>query len=215
MGRCDRQVKLRGFRIELDEIEATLNQHPGVQQAVAMLREESAGDKQLVAYVVAQPGGPPQESELLVFLSRMLPKHMVPSTIVMLEAMPLTPNGKLDRRALPDPVLSSSRGAGGSSPRSPVEQLLSEIWVQLLGTERVSTHDNFFGLGGHSLLATQLVSRIRNTFGVEISLRLVFERPTLEQMASAITEMQVGHVDPEERSKIVAEGEEAQIQEVH
>ncbi len=197
MGRSDRQVKIRGFRIELDEIEASLNQHPAVQQAVTMLREASASDKRLVAYIVARPGEPPQECELLAFLSRRLPKYMVPSTIVKLEALPLTPNGKLDRRALPDPALHASlRGVGDSLPRSPVEQLLSEIWEQLLGTKSVRTHDNFFGLGGHSLLATQLVSRVRNTFGVEISLRSVFESPTLERMASVITELQIRHANP-------------------
>jgi thioesterase domain-containing protein/acyl carrier protein len=198
MGRSDRQVKVRGFRIELDEIEATLLKHPAVQQAVVKLRDESARDKQqLVAYIVAQPGVPVQECELLSFLSSKLPQHMLPSTITRLETMPLTANGKVDRRALPDPDLHTSlRGVGESSPRSPVEQLLSEIWEQLLGIKSVSTHDNFFGLGGHSLLATQLVSRVRNTFGVEISLRSVFETSTLEQMASVIRELQLRHAYP-------------------
>ena len=196
MGRSDRQVKLRGFRIELDEIEATLNGHPAVQQAVVKLHDGAACDKQLAAYIVAQPGVPTQEHELLTFLSSKLPKYMLPSTITRLETVPLTASGKLDRLALPNPDLhTSTRGVCDSAPRSPVEQLLSEIWKQLLETNSVRNHDNFFSLGGHSLVATRLASRIRNTFGVEIPLRLVFDKPTLEQMASVITELQLHHSD--------------------
>ncbi len=187
LGRTDHQIKLRGFRIELGEVEAILRQHPTVQETVAMIREDLSGDKRLVAYVIASQQLPPTINELRRFLQQKLPDYMIPSTFVVLDAFPLTPNGKVDRRALPMPGQSRPELEEiFRAPRTPTEEMLADIWSQLLGFERVGIHDNFFQLGGHSLLATQLISRIRRTFAVELPLRILFEAPTVVQLAERI-----------------------------
>jgi amino acid adenylation domain-containing protein len=183
LGRADHQVKIRGFRIELGEIEATLGQHPAVREAVVLAREDAPGEKRLVAYVVAESTA----DELRRFLKDKLPDHMVPAVFLLLDALPLLSNGKIDRQALPAPDRTRPElDKAFVAPRTPTEELLAEIWAQLLDLERVGVHDNFFDLGGHSLLATQLVSRMRETFQVEILLRRLFEVPTVAGLAESI-----------------------------
>jgi amino acid adenylation domain-containing protein len=187
LGRADHQVKIRGFRIELGEIEAALGQHPAVREAVVLAREDAAGEKRLVSYVVADREPLPTTTDLRNFLKEKLPEYMVPAVFVLLDALPLMPNGKVDRWALPAPDRSRPElDKAFVAPRTPTEELLAEIWAQLLDIERVGIHDNFFDLGGHSLLATQLVSRMREAFQVEIPLRRLFEVPTVAGLAESI-----------------------------
>ncbi|OYE03761.1 non-ribosomal peptide synthetase [Nostoc sp. 'Peltigera membranacea cyanobiont' 232] len=190
LGRIDNQVKIRGFRIELGEVEAVLSQHSDVQASCVIAREDTPGDKRLVAYVVAHQNPTPTISELRQFLKAKLPEYMVPNVFVILESLPLTPSGKLDRRALPVPDLYSDCTDKYVAPRTPIEELLAQIWVQVLKLELVGIYDNFFELGGHSLLATQLVSRIRNIFKVELPLRELFARATVAELALFIEQLQ-------------------------
>ncbi|HEX8538139.1 MAG TPA: amino acid adenylation domain-containing protein, partial [Cystobacter sp.] len=184
LGRADFQVKLRGFRIELGEIESALGAHPSVLHCAALVREDVPGQKRLVAYATARQGQSLHPDALRAHLHQRLPEYMVPSAFVFLDALPLSPNGKLDRKALPAPDLSASTAF--VAPRSPTEQLLAGLWAVLLRLDKVGAHDHFFELGGHSLLATQLASRVRDTFGVELPLRALFESPTLSGLASAL-----------------------------
>ncbi|MCP4663922.1 MAG: AMP-binding protein, partial [bacterium] len=184
LGRADHQVKVRGFRIEPGEVEATIEEDPRVSRAVVVARRPAAGtagDQRLVAYFLVEPGGaPPNAGELRELVARRLPEYMVPSAFVILDELPLTPNGKVDRRALPDPDWSRPELRGGFvAPRTPEEAQMADIWSQVLRVERVGRGDSFFDLGGHSLLATQLVSRVRRSFGVELPLRALFESPTV------------------------------------
>ena len=193
LGRLDDQVKVRGFRIELGEIETALDRHPAVLRAVASAREGTLGDKQLVAYVV--PGSQPLGllTELKGYLQKKLPAYMVPSTFTLLDEMPLTPNGKVNRKALPAPDPSGFRAENAyAEPRTPVEEQLVEIWEEVLGLERVGIHDNFFELGGHSLLATRVVSRVRKVFQVELPLLSLFEEPTIAGLSERIEEARRG-----------------------
>jgi amino acid adenylation domain-containing protein/thioester reductase-like protein len=187
LGRIDHQVKVRGFRIELGEIEAVLAQHPDVLQTVVIAREDNSNDKSLVAYVIPKVEKVLTSSELRRFLKEKLPDYMIPSVFVMVEALPLTPNGKVDRRALPAPDQNRSNlEQVYVAPRTPVEELLARMWTQVLKVEQVGIYDNFFDLGGHSLLITQLVVRLRETFQIELSLRSLFEMPTVAQLAQSI-----------------------------
>ncbi len=187
MGRVDHQVKIRGFRIELGEIEAALGQHPAVREAVVLASEDVPGERRLVAYVVAEREPLPTTTELRSFLSEKLPEYMTPALFVLLDALPLMPNGKVDRRALPAPDrVRPELDESFVAPRTPTEELLSEIWAQVLEIERVGIYDNFFDLGGHSLLATQVVSRIREAFQVELPLRRLFEVLTVAGLAETI-----------------------------
>ena len=187
-GRLDFQVKIRGFRIELGEIESLLADYPGVKQAVVIVREDVPGNRRLVAYLVA---GDVTVDLLRDYLKERLPDYMVPSAFVTLESMPLTPNRKVDRRALPAP--SASRDLDDSNyiaPRNPMEEVLARIWSEILGVTRVGMEDNFFSLGGHSLLATQIVYRMRETFHVDLPLRSLFESPTISNTARLILKLQ-------------------------
>jgi amino acid adenylation domain-containing protein len=186
LGRNDFQVKIRGFRIELGEIEAKLSACAGVREAVVLAREDVEGDKRLVAYVVPQSGVTLSASELRDALSRELAEYMVPSAFVTLEALPLTPNGKLDRKALPAPDQSSVASRAYEAPVGEVEQTIAEIWQELLGLERVGRHDHFFELGGHSLLAVRLTARVQEAFDVDVSLKSVFEEPTLSSYSDLV-----------------------------
>ncbi|OUL18945.1 non-ribosomal peptide synthetase [Nostoc sp. T09] len=185
LGRIDHQVKIRGFRIELGEIEAAINQHPEVREAVVIVKEDRQDKKRLVAYVVSQSTHI-SVLELRNFLKAKLPDYMIPSAFVVLEKFPLTPNGKIDRRALPapDPIQQSEENT--SSSFTPVQELLVGIWAEILGIKQVGIHDNFFELGGHSLLATRVISQIRKAFKVDLPLRCLFESPTVAELAKEI-----------------------------
>jgi len=187
LGRRDYQVKIRGFRVGLGEIEAALSQHEGVQTAVAMARKDEARGTMLVAYLVPRSGVTHTADALRRFLREKLPEYMVPSHFVMLDALPLNPNRKIDRKALPAPELSRPElETVYAAPRTPKETALSKIWAELLGLERVGIHDNFFDLGGHSLLATQFTSRLREALQVDLPLRYIFETPTVAGLSESI-----------------------------
>jgi amino acid adenylation domain-containing protein len=187
LGRLDDQVKIRGFRVEPGEIAVTLAEHSAVKDAVVVAREDSPGDRRLVAYAVpAVDGSPPAVEELRGFLQARLPDQMIPSAFVFLDAMPLTPSGKLDRQALPAPQQTRAGLEETETPRTPVEEAIAEIWIALLKLESVGVHDNFFALGGHSLLAVQVVARLRDVFGFDLPLRAFFEAPTVAGLAERI-----------------------------
>jgi len=186
LGRIDNQVKIRGFRIELGEVEAALSQHPAIRETVVITRENSAGDKQLVAYLVPHQEAAPTVSDLRCFLKAQLTEYMVPSNFVTLDTLPLTPNGKVDRHALPQPDFRAELELTFVAPRTPIEEMLANIWAWVLGIKQVGIEDNFFELGGHSLLATQVISRVRDTLAVELPLRSLFEAPTVASFAQQV-----------------------------
>jgi len=188
LGRTDHQVKVRGFRIELGEIEARLAEHPGVREAVVVAREDTPGEKRLVAYVVGdEPVGfqTTGAEALRAHLSERLPSYMVPAAYVRLDALPLTPNGKLDRKALPVPEDEAYAVQAYAAPVGEVEQALAEIWAEVLGIERVGRHDNFFELGGHSLLVVRVIGRMRQR-GLHAEVRALFTAPTLAALAAEV-----------------------------
>lgn len=189
LGRSDGQVKLRGYRIELEEIEAVLALHAQVKQAAVILREDVPGEKLLVAYVTPRNSVPPELEALRQHLRQRLPDYMVPSAIIVLERLPLTPNGKLDRRALPAPEFGAYMARRYEAPQGELEQMLAGIWQEVLHVERVGRNDHFFELGGHSLLAMKLVARIQATLGVEVPVALPFDCPTLQDLAAGIAEL--------------------------
>jgi amino acid adenylation domain-containing protein len=188
LGRVDRQVKVRGFRVELGEIEAALSEHPGVREAAVVVREGAPGEKALAAYYCAAGGGPgPDAGELRRFVRQRLPDYMQPSNYVLLKSLPLTASGKVDRRALPDP--ESVRGESekkATAPRDAVETQLARIWEKVLGVRSVGVTDNFFELGGHSLLAVSLFGQIEKTFGKTLPLATLFQSPTIERLAETL-----------------------------
>jgi len=184
LGRVDEQVKLRGYRIELGEVEAALNEHEGVTGSVVVMREDQPGHKRLVAYVTTHPRQDLSADHLHSFLKQRLPEYMIPSAFEMLEALPLTQIGKLDRRALPVP--RNELNGRQESPRTPIEEILAGIWSQVLRVDEVGVYDNFFRLGGHSILATQAISRMRKAFRVEIPLKILFESPTIAELAVSL-----------------------------
>ncbi|ATL25675.1 Siderophore biosynthesis non-ribosomal peptide synthetase modules, Bacillibactin synthetase component F [Streptomyces formicae] len=184
LGRVDDQVKIRGFRIEPGEVEACLGGHPDVARAAVVVREDTPGDKRIVAYVVPVDGAALDTEALRTHTAGTLPEYMVPSAVLVLPALPLTTNGKLDRRALPVPQYGTDHG--GRAPRSPREELLCGLFAEVLGVAEVSIDDDFFALGGHSLLVTRLVNRIRATLSAELSVRQVFESPTVAALSTAL-----------------------------
>ena len=187
LGRSDFQVKLRGFRIEPGEIEAALAGHHLVREAVVLLREDVPGEKRLVAYLACDDPQALSQADWRRFLREQLPDYMIPAAFVCLRQLPLTPNGKVDRRALPVPEFQKEDSAATRlAPRTPVEAALLDIWRDLLRLPRPGVDDNFFELGGHSLLATQVLSRVRDIFGVEIPLRALFESPTVAGLAASV-----------------------------
>jgi amino acid adenylation domain-containing protein len=189
LGRLDYQIKIRGFRIEPGEIEAPLRRHSGLREAVVVAWESEPGDRRLVAYVVPAGESEPSPGELRSWLAERLPEHMIPSSFMTLEALPLTVSGKVDRNRLPAPGGQNGLLADSYiAPRTPLEEVLAGVWAELLGLDRVGVETSFFELGGHSLLATQLVSRVREIFGMEVSLRRLFESPTVSELAKRVEE---------------------------
>jgi amino acid adenylation domain-containing protein len=209
VGRIDQQVKIRGFRIELGEIETLLTQHPAVREVAVIAREDSPGNKRLVAYIVPTPGQTFTSSALRSFAQERLPYYMVPAVCVVLETLPITPNGKLDRRALPMPEETDGREAEELvAPRTPTEEQLAAIWANLLGLKQIGVTENFFTLGGHSLLAVRVLAQVQERFQVELPLSSLFEAPTISDLALKIVQKQANQVDDELTAQLLAELEQ-------
>jgi len=187
VGRVDDQVKVRGFRIELGEIETLLRQHPQVAEGIAAVREDTPGDQRLVAYVVGHGGHACEVGELRSFLSKKLPDYMLPSAYVFLDALPLTPSGKVNRRGLPA-VAGAERESSETyvGPRDEIERKLTEIWAELLGIRRIGIKDSFFDLGGHSLLVIRLIARVEKELGKTFLVASLFQSPTIEGLAQEL-----------------------------
>ena len=187
LGRIDFQVKLRGFRVELGEIEARLTEIDNIEEAVVIAREDTPGDKRLVAYVDTQDHNEIDSKQVREILRSQLPDYMLPAAIVVLKEFPLSPNGKINRRALPPPEQANMLGEDEYlAPRNQQEELIASIWADVLGLDKVGVKSSFFDLGGHSLLATQVISRLRDAFDVDLELRHLFDKPTVEQVALEI-----------------------------
>ena len=188
LNRLDNQVKVRGFRIELGEIESVLGEHPAVNQGVVIVREDRPGDKRLAAYYVPQSGVDATVTELRKHLRGKLPEYMIPQHFVELPALPTTPNGKLDRKALPAPFHVGTEEQSYEAPRTEMETRLAKIWQEVIGIDRVGIHDNFFEIGGHSLLAVQVVARVKEAVGIELTLRSIV-LGNLEQIADQLQQV--------------------------
>jgi amino acid adenylation domain-containing protein len=199
IGRADQQVKLRGYRVELGEIEAAIKRHPAVHQVLVVTREDTPGFKRLLAYVIPQPAQETSQlaAQLHNLLKEHLPDYMIPAAFVLLEAFPLNASGKVDRQALPVPDFTKSEGVGRLegfvAPRTSLEEIVANTWAQALGIRQISIHDDFFVLGGHSLLAMQVTSRLQALFHVNVPLRRFFEAPTVAQLAETISHLQATH----------------------
>jgi hypothetical protein len=188
LGRMDHQVKVRGFRVELGEIETALKGHPAVREALVVAREDQRSHTRLVAYLLASEGALPSVNELRGFLGGKLPDYMVPAAFVVLEAYPLTPNGKIDRRALPPPdSLRPDLEATYVAPQSETERAIAAIWRDALGLPQLGIHDNFFDLGGHSLLMAQVHSKLRRVFPRDLSMVELFQYPTIAALATHLS----------------------------
>jgi len=212
LGRVDLQVKLRGFRIELEEIEAVLATHPGVGGAAAVVYERAPGDQRLVAYVVPEAGSSLDVEELRRLCKTRLAPYMVPSTFVQLEAFPTTPNRKLDRRALPAPDgARPDLERSYAPPETPIEESLAAAWCEVLGVDRVGRDDDFFDLGGHSLIAVRMLGRVQEQLGVELPLGTVFEYPTVRELAVALTRQLLGEAGDDELAELLAEAEAPEL----
>lgn len=214
LGRIDTQVKIRGFRIEIEEIEGVLNQHNNIKQVVVMAREDEPGNKYLVAYLVAKDNEP-TVSSLRNFLKTKLPNYMIPVAFVFLSALPLTSNHKINRRALPAPDISQRNlEVNFLAPGNSTESELAKIWTEVLRLEKVGIYDNFFELGGHSLLATQVISRLREAFSIDLTLRYLFENPTIAELSQKVIDRQVEQVGDDELNRILGEVNELSDREV-
>jgi len=204
LGRLDQQVKVRGFRVELSELEVALDRIEGISKSIALAAASPGGDKRLIAYVVLEDGSDLTTREIFSFLREALPPYMIPTTIVMIDELPLTPNGKVDRRALPAPEAKGfDAGEEHVRPQSQIEELLAGIWAEVLGVPEVSVTANFFELGGHSLLATQVVSRVREACQLELPVRSLFSSPTVRELAETVAQAlkgeQAGSAPPLQR----------------
>jgi acyl carrier protein len=208
LGRADQQVKVRGFRVEPGEIEGALASHPWVRQCVVVAHDTGQGDVRLVAYITTAEDTELNVEVLRNFLSHELPAYMIPSAFMRLDALPLTPSGKVDRQALP--ALVTPGAADYVAPTNPVEEKLAEIWAALLDREQVSIHDDFFALGGHSLTAMRLATRVEEAFGIEFELRLLFEASTLSELAQVIFSCQLEQLSDENLSDMLRAIEDEQ-----
>jgi amino acid adenylation domain-containing protein/non-ribosomal peptide synthase protein (TIGR01720 family) len=208
LGRIDHQVKMRGFRIELGEIEAALACHPQILESAVLLREDRPGDQRLAAYMVPVGSATVETAELRAFLRHSLPEFMIPATFVNLTSMPISPNGKVDRRALPQPVDGAERRGDYLAPRTPIEELLAGIWSDLLRVEEIGVNDDFFELGGHSLQGIRLVARIREVLGVDLPIRTLFQAPTLAALAASIADEMLRWVEQRSNAGDIATGQE-------
>jgi amino acid adenylation domain-containing protein len=199
-GRRDGQIQVRGFRVEPAEVEAALGGYPGVREAAVLLRGSA-----LTAWLAASPDAPkPSSGELRDFLRRRLADPMIPEIFIWLETLPLTPNGKLDRRALPDPAQEETRPVEFEAPDTPVEEGVAAIWCEILSLDRVGRHDNFFELGGHSLLAVRVIAALRERYGVEVPLPVLFEKPTVAEQAQVVADLGLAQADSEELEQLLA-----------
>jgi amino acid adenylation domain-containing protein len=192
LGRIDQQVKIRGFRIELGEIETVLARHAGVKESIVIAREDVIGEKRLVAYVVPRESAEIAAADLRALAKRQLPEYMVPAVFVVVPALPLTSNGKVNRNALPAPGQERPQDADTVSARTPAEELIASIWADILRLDRVNPEESFFDLGGHSLVATQVLARLREAFQLDLPLRVLFEAPTVASLAREIQAMRDG-----------------------
>ncbi len=200
LGRMDEQIKIRGYRVEPNEIAVALEKHPTVQDCVIVSRDDVSGEKVLVAYIVPMPNSQLNDGDLRVFLATLLPPYMMPSLFVRLDSFPVTSNGKIDRSALPPAdAFNTVRQRSLVAPRTPVEERVALILCPLLQLSKISVEDNFFMLGGHSLLGTQLIARVRDTFGVEITLRALFDSPTVSGISSEIEKLILAKLESGER----------------
>jgi acyl-coenzyme A synthetase/AMP-(fatty) acid ligase/acyl carrier protein len=214
VGRVDHQVKIRGYRVELGEIESLLNQDPGIHEAVVLAREDVVGEKQLVAYLVLNQEQPATCNDLRHSLQAKLPDYMVPS-LVVLDTLPLTSNGKVDRRALPKPdSIRPELQVAFVAARTPAEEVVAGIWAEILGVEQVGVYDSFFELGGHSLRAVQVISRLRDVFQIELPVRSLFEKPTINELVSEIAQMRGGREIIEEIAQVLQEIEQLSEEDV-
>jgi acyl carrier protein len=204
LGRRDRQVNLRGFRFDLGEVEAVLGQHPAVAAAAAAVREDARGERQLVVYAVARYGRVPA-ADLRAFFKERVPDYAVPSAFTWLPGLPLLPNGKVDRAALPAPERAET-AEPFVAPRTPAEQTIAAAWAEVLRLDRVGIHDNFFNLGGHSLAATQVASRLRKAFGRDVPLRSLFQAPTIAELAPVIARLQAAGAGAPAAIKVLPRG---------
>lgn len=204
LGRVDFQVKIRGLRVELEEIEAVLSSHPAVQQAVVRVWEDVVRQDQLLAaYIVLRAGQSVTEAELEAHAARQLPDYMLPRVYQFLEALPLSPSGKVDRKALPPPMWDDRSAASFEPPQGPLEQVLAEMWAELLGLERVGRGENFFALGGHSLLAMRLAAYVAEVFQSDLPLHLILENPTIAALARAMQQRAAGGEQLERRARAI------------
>ena len=187
LGRLDHQVKIRGHRVELGEIESALARHPGVTQCAVTASEDPGGERSLVAYFISPSGAVISAGELRLFLSEAVPTYMIPSAFVPLPSLPLTPNGKLDRKALPSAnVAKFTAEAGSIEPRNPVEKDIARLWCEMLGVAKVGVRDDFFALGGNSILAARTIGKINQTFGTRLNVSAIFLAPTIEALRTTL-----------------------------
>jgi acyl-coenzyme A synthetase/AMP-(fatty) acid ligase/acyl carrier protein len=205
VGRVDEQVKIRGYRVEPAEVESALRSHAGVQEAVVVAHTSSGGDARLIAYVVADGAATRPEPEALrTHLAEWVPEFMLPAAIVIIDELPRTPSGKIDRLALPDPAEAATSADDYLAPRTPMEEAVTGIWIRVLGLAQVGVHDDFFTLGGHSLLATQVVAQVRSDFAIDLPLHSLFTYPTVESLTSEIVRM-MGDSEGDETAQLLAE----------
>ncbi len=210
LGRNDHQVKIRGHRVELGEVEAQLSAHPQIRNVAVIAREDGTGSHQLVAYMVLNQSAVAGRDDYRAYLSERLPEYMIPAVFMTLPTLPTTPNGKIDRRSLPAPDPESYLASVYEAPEGDIEEAVAEVWRKLLRLERVGRNSDFFELGGNSLLAMQLVARMESVFGFDIPLRIIFEAPVLRRFSTFVEELRAAH-DLEAAEILDEEGPELSV----